>query len=231
MQARFTKFGLVMAVLLWIAVACESADEKPAEFQGPEYFPLVVGQFKVYDIDSVRIIQNVETSFQYQVRLSVIDSFLNGERNFSYVLKRERRPNASSGWTAAGTWTAWKSNRQAVVTEGNQSFVKLQFPLSVGIQWNGNSLNSLGGDNQCNGSKCDTYEVTGVDPDVVVTQENELDAVVKYDVRLEKYSKGVGLVYKESTVFEYCTEGDCLGKRFVKNGIRFQQTLTDAGKL
>ncbi len=231
MQARFMRFGSITVILLWVLSACDPLEEKPAEFPGPEYFPLTVGQFWEYDIDSIRIIQNTESTFQYQVRLSVVDSFLNGEGNYSYIWKRERRPNASATWTPAGTWTAWKSNRQAVVSEGNQSFVKLQFPLSLGIQWNGNALNALGGDNQCNGARCDTYEVTLVDPEVVVTQENELDAVVKYDVRVEKYSKGVGLTYKESTVLEYCTEGDCLGRQFVKSGIRFKQTLKDAGKL
>jgi hypothetical protein len=220
----------VLMLLLSIA-ACDSVEEVPSEFIGPEYFPLEKGSFITYDVDSTRIIQNVESAHKFQLRISITDAFINGEGNTTYLLQRHKRTDASKPWIPAGTWSAWKSNRQAVVSEGNQSYVKLQFPLSEGIKWNGNALNSNGGDERCDGVDCDQYEVTAMEPEVTVMQNNDSDVLVKQDVRVEKYSKDIGLTYRSVTVLEYCTSGACFGKQFVDNGVRYTQVLIETGDL
>jgi hypothetical protein len=118
-----------------------------------------------------------------------------------------------------------------VLVEGNVRFVKLQFPIDAGIEWNGNAMNNIGGDDFCNDLPCDVYEVSEVDPDVLVVLGNEPDLLVKYDVRTETYRKDVGLISKEMTVLEYCTTQDCFGKQFVNTGIRYTQTLIDNGQI
>jgi hypothetical protein len=219
----------VFALLLFLISACEQVDETPVEIPGPEYFPLETGSYMIYNVDSTRTILNVPTSYSFQLRISVGNSFVNGEGNTSYIIQREKRADPSKAWTPAGTWTAWKSIRQAVVSEGNVSYVKLQFPLSTGIQWNGNALNGRGGDERCNEMDCDRYEVTETEPDVVVTQSNDPDEVLKKDIRIEMYRKDVGLVYKESSVIEYCDSGDCFGTGFVRNGLVYKQEMVESG--
>jgi hypothetical protein len=220
----------VFAFLLFLISACDQVDETPIETPGPEYFPLETGRYIVYNVDSTNILLNAASTHTFQLRLSVGTSFANGEGNTTYVIQRHKRADATSPWMPAGTWTAWKSIRQAVVSEGTTSYVKLQFPLSVGTGWDGNALNTKGGDENCgdNTMQCDRYEVTETDPDVLVIQNNDPDVLIRKDIRVEKYRKDVGLVYKEIEVLEYCND-DCFGTGFVNRGIRYKQEMIGSG--
>jgi hypothetical protein len=218
-------------LLLVVVLGCKSTEEPSIEIPGPEYFPLTKGSYITYKVDSVRIIQNVETEYLFELRVSVTGSFTNAEGNTAYILQREKRADATKPWKLAGTWTAWKDISRAVVTEGNTSYVKLQFPLSVGIGWNGNDLNDLGGPDRCNGSDCDRYELTEMDSLAIVKQDSAKD-VIRKDVRFERYSKNVGLVYKESTVYKYCTDNTCSNQvDFILDGVRYKQEMIDNGTL
>jgi len=228
------KLRTVFIALLVGSVSCsDPKEESPNIIPGQEYFPLQTGSFIIYTVDSTRIIQNVETEYKFQLRVSVLDSFKNAEGNITYRLQREKRADASQSWKAAGTWSAYKTVQHAVVTEGTISYVKLAFPTSVGAGWNGNALNSLGGDDLCNNnSKCDHYVVTEMtDPTVLVTQEDRDDPIM-LDKRTERYSKNIGLTYKESTTLEYCTGDPCSGVAgYVVNGLKYKQELIDSGTL
>jgi len=219
-------FALCAAV-----VSCDPNPEAVSTLRGAEYFPLQAGSFWVYDVDSTHVYLNTETSFSFELKISVINSFTNGSGNLTYVMRREKRSHGASTWTAAGTWSAWVDARNAVLAEGNNKFIKLQFPIDLGIQWNGNALNNMGGDDFCDEKNCDAYLVTSVDPEIVVTQSNEPDQLVKYDLRTERYTKDVGLTRKEMTVLEYCTAQNCFGKQFVNEGVKYSQTLIDHGQL
>ena len=225
------KVRLFLIFLLAIAIwACTSDNEPTTEIAGFDFFPLETGTFITYNVDSVKISQNVETSYTYQLRISVLESFTNSEGTETFILQRHTRDDDTQPWKAAGTWTSWKTTRQAVVTEGNTIYIKMQFPISVGLGWNGNALNSLGGSDRCNGADCDRYDITEIDPMVVITQQDETDVLTK-DVRIEKYSREIGLVYKESIVYQYCESGSCFGTDFIVDGLRYKMEMTDSGAL
>jgi hypothetical protein len=211
--------------------ACTRDNEPSLDITGSDYFPLERYSYIIYDVDSVSITQNTETFYKYQLMVSIEEEpYVNAEGNTAYVLQRQTRADETKPWKPAGTWTAWKTGRQAVVTEGNTSYIKLQFPVSVGLGWNGNGLNNQGGADRCNGADCDRYEVTSIDPSIEVTQSNEADVLAK-DVRVEKYQQGIGLIYKESEVYQYCEGGDCFGKDFVIQGLRYKMEIKENGTL
>lgn len=216
-------------LFLILSAACTRDEEPSTEIPDLDYFPLETGAFIVYDVDSVSITQNVETPYAFQLRVTVAGSFTNAEGNTSYVLQRHTRDDETKPWKAAGTWTAWKTTRQAVVTEGNTSYVKLQFPISEGLGWNGNALNDLGGTDRCSGVDCDRYEITSIDPQVIVQQDSAVDILTK-DIRIEKYAKDIGLIYKESTHYQYCEGGDCFGTDFIVDGLMYKMEMTANGK-
>jgi hypothetical protein len=213
------------------AVSCDPDTEAGSPLRGPEYFPLLVGSYWLYNVDSTHIHLNAETNFAFQLRISVVSSFTNGRGDLTYVMRREKRSTTAESWTAAGTWSAWVDARNAVVVEGNARFIRLQFPIDVGLAWNGNALNSMGGDEFCDDMGCDLYVVSSVDPEVVVVQSDESDLLVKYDVRSETYYRNIGLIKKYMTVLHYCTTEACFGKQFVNSGIRYSQTLIENGQL
>lgn len=228
------KLRTVFIALLVGSVSCsDPKEESPNTIPGQEYFPLQTGGFIIYGVDSTRIIQNVETEYKFQLRVSILDSFQNAEGNTTYLLQREKRADESQPWKAAGTWSAYKSDMQAVVTEGTVSYIKLVFPTSVGTGWNGNALNSLGGEDLCNNNtKCDHYVVTEMDENIILVTQEDRDDPIMLDKRTERYSKNIGLTYKETTTLEYCTGDPCSGvEGYVVDGLKYKQEMIDGGGL
>lgn len=209
-----------------------------------EFFPMSVGVFHIYEVEERQYspIKDPE-DFEYQLKLAVTDSFRNTAGGITYVIQRSKKTANEPSFTYLDTWSARVEASEVVVNEDNVPFVRLAFPLVMGKQWNGNALNNLGGEETCSspGVPCDIYtiETVGVPYDfkgetlletIDVVQNNNMDLIVKQDVRKEIYARNIGLVFKESTILEYCTVGDCIGKQQIESGQILKQTLLSYGK-
>lgn len=228
------KLPTVFIALLVGSVACsDPKEESPTTIPGQEYFPLRTGSFVIYSVDSTSIIQNAESEYKFQLRVSVVDSFENGEGNTTYRLQREKRADATQPWKAAGTWSAYETVQRAVVTEGTVSYIKLAFPTTAGTGWNGNALNNLGGEDLCsNDTKCDHYAVIDMNDSTLTVTQEDRDDPITLDKRIERYTKSIGLTYKESTTLEYCTGDPCSGiAGYVVEGLKYKQEMIDSGTL
>ena len=244
---RFLKkaFSVLLVTILtgWFTGCGSDPDKAP---DGRQYFPLRVGDYRVYHISETQIsAYNIETDFEYDIKSLVVDSFPNVSGSYSYIIHRYKRTSATDDWQSLDTWTARADSREVVVTEGSASFVRLTFPMKNGRSWNGNTYNNLESSEFCEGetvTSCDLYELdkvaqpmtTSLEPltfenTVEVIQNNSPDLITKFDIRKEIYALDVGLVYKYSKVLNYCTIGNCLGQQLVESGVIFTQELTDYG--
>lgn len=209
------------------------------------YFPLSVGAFYIYNVEETRYsFINGQEDLIYQLKLSVTDSFRNNAGGTTYVIQRYVRDNIGEAFQYTETWSARVEPAQVVIMEGNISYVRLSFPVSVGRSWNGNALNNLQGDESCGDNanfNCDLYQIESVGvpyqfgeelltETVEVVQSNNIDMIVKEDVRKEIYARNIGLVYKESSVLNYCTIGSCIGQQQIDNGYTWKQSLVEYGK-
>lgn len=240
-KSAYFFFSMIVGLVL---LSC-SENEIKAPTSDQDFFPLQVGSFSVFSVEETQysLIQG-QTDLIYDLKLSVIDSFQNNSGGITYVIHRSTRQEGQTEFTYLDTWSARLENDRIVVSEGNTSFVKLAFPVVVGKQWNGNELNNLGGDQSCSGTnitQCDLYQVAGMDipvelggevftETVEVELNNNPDLIVKQDIRREVYARNVGLILKETTILEYCTVGDCVGKQEIETGIVLRQTLKNYGK-
>lgn len=230
-------------VLFLLFAGCQTQDTL-LKSTGTEYFPMKVGLFWEYDVVETVISQvSGQTTELYTLRHIVTDSLSSsGERTF--IIQRSRRADANSAWSTLDTWSVRLSTFQAIMQEGNVPFVRMQFPLSEGKSWNGNSLNNLTGSDACaDGSfQCDNYQVVSLGKafqttglsysnSVTIVENNEDDPIVMQDVRKSVYAASVGLVYRELSQLEYCTIGACIGQKVVENGLVQKQTLTAHGTL
>ena len=227
--------------LIVLISSCSNQDEsiKPKD---SDYFPLKVGVYQIYDVEETRIDQVNTTKLIYQLRTMVSDSFPNLEGGYTYMITREKRTNSVFPWQPVDVWTARLDARQLVIQEENISYVKLVFPLSNGLIWNGNALNTLGGDEKCGSNTfCDNYQLENRNSNfvvnsglafaetVTVNQNNNSDVIVSQDVRKEVYARSVGLIYKDSRIVEYCTTPDCLGKQQIDKGFIVKQVIREYG--
>lgn len=221
-----------MVVVMLVAVSCDKSVQPAIPSIGKEYFPLRVGYFQTFDVNEIRYQLRIPETFIYELKTQVVDSFPS-EGGYTYVILRSKRNTANETWEYVDTWSARVNNREVVVNEENISFLKIKLPVSVGVTWNGNLYNddevqeyllsdthipfAAGGQNF---SDC-----------IVVTQADSNDFIVFLDERQEIYAKSIGLVYKESTQFKFCTstaEG-CLGQQIIEDGVVYKQTITSYG--
>ncbi len=211
-----------------IIASCDSSsDESPVDI-GKDYFPMKKGFYQIYDVNEIIYTLGEPDTFVYQLKTIVIDSFLNTESTYTYVIHRSVRDNSSKPWTYKDTWSSRIINDRALQAEGNIDFVKLVFPFRVGMKWNGNAFNTLGTEN---------YELESIDQKtfndltfsdcITIKQQDNKDFVVNLDKRYESYAKNVGLVQREKTLLFYCTDTNsgCIGKQIVNEGVIYKQTI------
>lgn len=231
-------------MLFAISASCTSTEPNPVPVV-TDYLPLRKGAWQIYTVDSVVVNQNTEVLYTYELKTEVIDSFPASDKGITYVIQRSKRVTSSSPWTSLESWSARASAFQAVVNEGNISYVKIAGPLGNGKTWNGNAFNILGGNEKClegDSYTCDRYTIGSFakqyetpgkkfESTLTVIQNDNQDIIVSLDKRSEIYAKQTGLIYREITRLNYCTEANCLGTQFVKTGLKFKQTISDYGGL
>jgi hypothetical protein len=198
---------------------------------GLEYFPLEVGQYRIYDVDE--IIYNISSfdTLKYELRESVVDSFENSEGSTTYTIRREKRLNDQVAWDLDSVWSARKTNSIAISVENNISLVKMVFPVENGTSWDGNIFNS-------SGERLFTYDLNvapitiGSDEftDLVkVIQSDIPENIVNQDQRFEIYATGIGLVGKNGIMLTFCTV-DCPDQKTIIAGRFIDQRLKSYGQ-
>lgn len=240
-RAWIRSFVLSMALVV-IVGGCHNPDEPVLEDEA-NYFPLKIGVYQIYDVKETRIDQINTVELAYQLRTEVTDSFPNQNGGYTYVLTRSKRNTPSLPWTPLNAWSARTDDKHLVVNEENIPYVKLAFPFAEGKSWNGNLMNAQGGKENCGTTQesCDIYTLEGLsepfetstgqsfEKTVTVIQSNDKDVIVGQDVRKEIYALGTGLIYKESTILEYCSVGSCAGKQEVIKGFIYKQVISEYG--
>ncbi len=244
MKLLIMRKGLVFFLVISIIVISCSEDVQITTDLGSDYYPLQVGNYSIFQVKETSISQSVEVNTSYELKVSVKDSTINGQGLVTYYLVREKRMNPSDKWKSLDVWTSKVVANRIIQNEGNILFVKLVFPPSLNLMWDGNEYNNLPNDgNIFNDNDSSTYVIselnkpltfpTGFESDQTLTviQNDFTDNIIGIDQRKEFYSKGVGLVYKEIIQLVYCTSSNCLGQQKVANGIILTQSLKENGKI
>ncbi|MEO5905196.1 MAG: hypothetical protein ABIQ11_00610 [Saprospiraceae bacterium] len=236
---------LFSIVFLFISLAGCVKDEieDPAVDRGKEYFPLIVGQFIDYQVDSIVFDDapggNKMDTVRFQLREEIASFQVSSGGDTTYYLHRSRRADELQSWKLTDVWTAARSEYEAVRTEENLKFRKMAFPLKDGKNWiatsyiNPNTTVLIGTEHlqpyqdwEASVEAIDEQDVIGdfiFAPGQVmhILQTDTDDTTMKRYV-FEKYVRHIGLVQKEEIILDSrCIEiGDfapCIGKPWLEN--------------
>jgi hypothetical protein len=223
MKVGFGVFGFLMLI-----ISCSEQEQVEPDL-GMDYFPLQVGNYSIYDVLETTILpSSEENSISYELKLTVTDSVVNEKGEVTYIMVREKRISPSASWQSVETWSATVINNRVVQNESNVSFVKLIFPPSLNLSWDGNQYNDLpynGGIESFYDGSDTPYFISEMDQPITlstgftaetsltVVQNDYNDVITGIDERKEVYAKGVGLVYKEINQFINCNGTICTGDR------------------
>lgn len=226
----FTRLSL-LAITVSVFFSCNKKEIFQTEALS-DYIPTVVGKYITYRIDSTVFTDFGRTTkiHKYQVK-HVIDALIDTLGNPSYRIYRYIRDTAGlQAWTpvTGGTYYITALPNQIELIEDNLRFIKLHLPIRDGYSWKGNKylpldpyhdLYTFSNDDNMEdwdyyfdgGSS--TFSYSGINYSNVYSIE---EADESYNVPItvptayaaktravEKYSKTIGLVYKEFEMWEY----------------------------
>ena len=190
-----------------------------------DYYPLQVGKYITYNLDSTLFINfgEKDTVISYQVQDKVDAAVTDNLGRKAYRIIRYIRKNSSDDWSPNNTFMAVPTDNSVEYVENNLRYLKLQLPITQNFSWKGNSY-------------IDTYSLASVlaymdDWDYIYDSVNvpltinslSFDSTIKVSERddslnipitsetsiadrnysVEKYAKGVGLIYREFLHWEY----------------------------
>lgn len=215
MKKGFEYFIIAVFVLLF-AISCKRETDKVNFDFGYSYYPSDSGDYVIYKVDSV--IYNyfnlpVLRRFSSQYLKEIItDSFTDNLGRNAKIIMRYTTDSLNHPWTFDRAWYFVKNATNVEQVEDNIRYIKLTFPVLNGNTWKGNKYNELKhypfGDLRYATSDFDwTYLITNInehyangsissDSTISILQVDDSTNVQRvYSV--EKYSKNIGLVYKE----------------------------------
>jgi hypothetical protein len=173
--------------------------EQPPEF-GYDYFPIDVGHYNVYQVDSVIYNIPFDTVYRYSFQVKELNEgvYTDSEEKQSVRLVRYYRKSPTDAWVIKNVWSARLKDGKAERQEENIRLLKMVFPLRKNTQWDVNALNTL--DKQL--AKVDSidvpYTLNGMAFDKaafinIITDTN----LITYKLHREVYSRKIGLIYSK----------------------------------
>ncbi len=204
----------------------ETLDVEPLN----NYFPLQVGKSITYRLDSTVFTFNgtrIETH-KYQVKHTVLQE-VNSDGQKSFIVQRVLNNETATGsWVNNGTYLVTPYQKKIEVTTDNLRVTSLQGPLRAGFSWKGNSqlpfepykqlfdfsligysMNSWNfsytgyGDETIEGQNYNNVWTVEQNNEVLNMPPTANTEVATKEVSVEKYAKGIGLVYKDYQMYEY----------------------------
>lgn len=232
---------ILTCVAMCLLISCDEGDRRDFSIRDHEYYPLVTGNYYIYDVEEIRYVLSEPETLRYELRHIISDSFPSDAGGFTYVISRSQRFPPESGWTQLETWSARRRNNEILLWEGNVPYLVLNFPLKESMSWDANLYNVE--TNRFSGERTDLFSIieTGATvplnevsyPDcIIVEQEDSMDPILYTDFRQETYARNIGLIAKTFIQLEYCSNENrgCVGKQIIDSGIKYTQILKAYGR-
>lgn len=180
------------------------------------YYPLQVGKYIIYDVDSTVYDEFSQSSYlhQFQVKMLVADTFRDSNMKLNYRYERYTRENTGQAFQLADVWSATQQNGRVEVVEENQRFIKYIYPPVLGNSWKGNAyikadLNDprskfLGNWDYSFTAVDEPFELKGTtyDSTIVVLENGELIPQVESSNFKTIYAKHIGPIYAKREYLE-----------------------------
>lgn len=199
-------FKYIIIILGFIAVySCSLPDTVP---EG-RYFNITPGFSTEFEVQETRYsLADGEEKRTYFLKEEVGDEIEKINGFPVYALLRYIKTTGS--WQLDSVWTTWAQPDKYVKVENNLPIIKIQLPVKNGTKWDGNALNHLGEA---------IYRMRSFDDKLEITHRYDSTAL-ELHVSREIYQRGVGMIYKEITNYQYCqATPDCIGKGIVTSGL------------
>ncbi len=184
----------------------DGGQNSPVVISGWEYFPVDSGMTRYYQVDSVYWdpFTGVHDTVSYELKETIAGDFIDNQGRTAQRIERFRK-DLSGNWIIYKVWSAVRTNTTAENVEDNIRILKLTFPCSTGVNWNGNAYNALGEKTfeytACNVSGS-SYSLQFTQTSTV-NQDDEPGNLLNDRNDLEKYAVNIGMYYRLNSFVEF----------------------------
>ncbi|MEZ5043512.1 MAG: hypothetical protein R2828_26685 [Saprospiraceae bacterium] len=243
---------LLLSLSFLLHLSCNKREiETPNTDFGYDYYPLNVGQFWEYTVDSIIYRPAIggirKDTFHSFLREIVVDTFRDNTQLLNFRVEQFTRRSADLPWQIRNVFTMARDEINAFRVEDNLRFVKMVFPVKVDKHWSGtnyfdeltevvvggNKLEMFKGWESTIMSDSETVQTGGLGFDAVLKiQIADFNSFIESREGVEYYAKNVGLVSRSIAIFDtqcqICCNGDCGDLAWedkVEEGFRLEQRL------
>lgn len=219
---KLVYFSLVLCSSVLFILSCKTEEDPFQPELGEEYFPLEIGKFLIYEVDSTIFDPTGDSMVLFSktfVREEITDTISDNLGNTLYRIERSERAEEGQPWQIKKVLTQSIQNNQGIRTEDNFRYIKLAFPLRRNNTWNGlvhfnaeDVVAVIAGETLFPFKNWGNYRLEEVgEPDsigafvfdeVATLREADDENLIELRISREKYVKGVGLAYKEMRILD-----------------------------
>lgn len=192
-----------------------------------DYFPISMGEYRIYDVTETTYVDKIETIDIYQLRETFYDSIENGGE-LTYFMRVERRDTEEEPWESFENIAVMQNSRTLNYLEQNKTFVKMSYPVLENREWDGNAQNQ-DSEQLYHFEELSSSDFTFENSDHIKVVISDLPAnIVEQDERFEIYAQGVGLIERNLAEIRFCLQG-CSEVNERENGRILIQRLIEHG--
>lgn len=208
-----------------------------------DYYPLFVGKYAIYELDSVifnptgeHLIDSIKTF----VKEEIVDTLRDNEGNTLYKVEKFEKKDWDAPWELKKVLSLSLIDNQAFRTEDNLKYMPLVFPTRENKSWNGNTffdelqVVSVAGETlemfkgwsshrMRNVGNAETIGNIDFQEVLTVSASNSESNKIEHRSWMEKYARGAGLVYREIWILDTQCEGCCNGDFSICDGLLWEE--------
>ncbi|MEO8820039.1 MAG: hypothetical protein ABI374_04295, partial [Ginsengibacter sp.] len=136
-----TKRLIGFAFFILTMASCKKENETFVTPSVNDYFPLQVGKYITYDLDST-VFTNFNQTLtvrHYQAQYKVEDTTTDNLGREGYTIYRYLRADSTQSWAIDNVFTVFPTGKSVEYIQDNLRFLKLMGPITDGFSWKGNS--------------------------------------------------------------------------------------------
>ncbi|MBL7682581.1 MAG: hypothetical protein JNK00_04435 [Flavipsychrobacter sp.] len=133
---------LLLAVFFTIVyTSCKKADEIPVVKEHQAYFPLEIGKYVIYNVDSTIWDDTncVKVVRRHQMMYTVADTFTDAMGRPSYRIDVRIRKKAEDVWQTHNVIYATNTGQELEMSHSTLKFIKMIYPIEENRTWLGNA--------------------------------------------------------------------------------------------
>lgn len=228
---------LAIFVLSLTIVACSEEKEELDITADYTYFPLEIGKYWVYEVDSIVFLNLArrDTSKTW-LKEQITSYFIDNVGDTIYRVDQFERKKNTLPWEIKRVVSLSRNNKKAIRTENNIPLIKMVFPLTINSKWNSTvltnpflKLDAPGGDLEIFKyweSKVEKIDAPFTDRNTNYAETTTIFHAQK-DIGLENryakeiYAKHIGLIQREWQILDCnSTLSNCFTPIWDKKGIK-----------